>query len=64
MGAKVMIWIGNNGYGRKPYYLSLPHQTTFGKQRANEANYKTVERVLVDIDDIELVLNWKEEEDG
>lgn len=67
MGAKVMIWIGNDGYGRTPYHLSLPHQTTFGLRKAIDANFKTIERVLVDIDDIEPVDNWRDSmftEDG
>ncbi len=56
----VMIWIGNKGYGRIPYHLSLPHQTTFGLQKAVESNFKSIERVLVHVDNFEPVLNWQD----
>lgn len=50
-----IIYMGNNGYGRRPYRLSLSHQTHDFEEIAKEFGFNVIEKIPVDTRRAEIV---------
>lgn len=54
-----VVYMGNNGYGRRPYRLSLVHQTHDFAEIAREEGFTLIEKMPIDVN--KAVVVWPEE---